>query len=90
MKKLYLSLAVSSLIISFFVQENKAQQIADTTFKPIIENPAYKINQGPIIFIDEAHHNFHTMGGRYQAFAKLLQTDGYQVKPLKKKSQLRD
>jgi hypothetical protein len=29
--------------------------------------------------IDEAHHNFHTVGGRYQPFAELLRRDGYRV-----------
>jgi hypothetical protein len=28
---------------------------------------------------DEAHHNFHTMDGRYQPFATLLLNDGYRV-----------
>ena len=70
------------MIVSL-IQNINAQQVADTTFTPIIENPAYKTGQGPVIFIDEAHHNFHTMSGRYQAFAKLLQNDGYQLKPFK-------
>ena len=29
--------------------------------------------------IDEAHHNYHTAGGRYQPFAGLLRRDGYRV-----------
>ncbi len=29
--------------------------------------------------IDEAHHNFHTVSGRYRPFAKLLGADGYRV-----------
>jgi hypothetical protein len=29
--------------------------------------------------IDEAHHNFHTAGGRYKPFAELLRRDGYRV-----------
>jgi hypothetical protein len=81
MKNLRQFLTVGLLMIFFFIQNSIAQQVADTTFNPIIENPAYKTNQGPVIFIDEAHHNFHTMSGRYQAFAKLLQKDGYQLKP---------
>ena len=85
MKMLILFLTICLLIIASLIQNINAQQIADTTFNPIIENPAYENNQGPVIFIDEAHHNFHTMSGRYQAFAKLLQTDGYQLKPFKQK-----
>jgi hypothetical protein len=81
MKILILFLTICLLMIGSLIQNVNAQQVADTTFKPIIENPVYKSNEGPVIFIDEAHHNFHTMSGRYQAFAKLLQKDGYQLKP---------
>ena len=85
MKTLSLFLTMCLLITHFLIQNVNAQQIADTTFNPTIENPAYKVDQGPVIFIDEAHHNFHTMGGRYQGFAKLLLKDGYQLKPFKEK-----
>lgn len=60
-----------------------AQQIADTLFNPSISNPAYSQGQGPIVFIDEAHGNFHTMQGRFKPFASLLQRDGYMVKGFK-------
>jgi hypothetical protein len=33
-----------------------------------------------VVVIDEAHHNFHTAGGRYFAFARLIERDGYVVK----------
>ena len=60
-----------------------SQQIADTTYNPIIQNPAYNIGKGPIVFIDEGHHNFHTKNGRYKAFSSLLERDGYVVKVYK-------
>ncbi len=56
------------------------QQVADTSYTPVINNPLYVPGEGPVIFIDEGHHNFHTKDGRYQAFAKLLERDGYVVK----------
>ncbi len=58
-----------------------AQQVADTLFNPIIVAPAFQSGAGPTVLIDEAHNNFHTMSGRYLAFARLLQRDGYVVKP---------
>ena len=85
MKKYILCLTICFLITSSLIQNINAQQTADTTFNPVIKKPVYKSNEGPVIFIDEAHHNFHTMSGRYQAFAKLLQKDGYQLKPFKEK-----
>lgn len=56
-----------------------AQQVADTQFKPRIDNPAYPSGKGPVVLIDEAHHNFHTANGRYKPFADLLRRDGYRV-----------
>lgn len=58
-----------------------AQQVADTLFSPHIGSPAFKQGSGPIVLIDEAHNNFHTMEGRYLAFTRLLQKDGYTVQP---------
>ncbi|MEM7110695.1 MAG: DUF4350 domain-containing protein [Bacteroidota bacterium] len=57
----------------------KAQQLADTTYNPPIYSPAYEAGKGPIIFIDEGHHNFHTKDGRYRAFSDLLERDGYRA-----------
>jgi len=56
-----------------------AQQVADPDFKPAIEKPAYAPGKGPVVLVDEAHFNFHTASGRYQAFADLLRRDGYVV-----------
>lgn len=55
-----------------------AQQMADPAYAPVIEHPAYA-EQGPVVAIDEAHRNFHTLTGRYAPFAKLLGADGYRV-----------
>lgn len=57
-----------------------AQQVADTSFKPPIPNPAYGPRRGPVVMLDEAHFNFHTAEGRYKPFAELLRRDGYVVK----------
>ena len=56
-----------------------AQQLPDTTYKPPIHDKAYPENNGTIVYIDEAHNNFHTKDNRYRAFAKLLESDGYQI-----------
>jgi hypothetical protein len=55
----------------------KAQQVADSSFDYDIKKAAYPLGKGPVITLDEAHYNFHTLGGRYYAFGKLLQKDGY-------------
>ncbi len=54
-------------------------QLGDKSYAPNIENPTFDIGKGPVVKIDEAHFNFHTMDGRYNAFVKVLQQDGYRV-----------
>jgi hypothetical protein len=80
----FLSMAAGVVVAAFdtcvVMSAISAQQVADTTFRPPIERPAYPIGSGPVVQIDEAHHNFHTAGGRYLPFAELLRRDGYVVK----------
>jgi hypothetical protein len=55
-----------------------AQQSPDPEFNTSVDNPAYK-KEGPRVMFDEAHHNFHTVEGRYKPFVDLLLNDGYRV-----------
>lgn len=55
-----------------------AQQRADSDFDATVANPAYA-GDGPLVAIDEAHGNFHTLDGNYAPFAALLENDGYRV-----------
>ena len=57
-----------------------SQQIADPDFKPLIKQPAYAEGHGPLVLVDAAHNNFHTVDGRYQPFGELLRRDGYVVR----------
>ncbi|HEU4929465.1 MAG TPA: DUF4350 domain-containing protein [Candidatus Krumholzibacteria bacterium] len=61
----------------------RSQQVADSSFAPTIASPGYAEGRGPVVLLDEAHHNFHTAGGRFFAFAKTLRRDGYVVRPLR-------
>ncbi|WP_460217706.1 hypothetical protein [Psychroserpens sp. MEBiC05023] len=61
-----------------------SQQVADTiSLVPEIKNPNFKLGNGPTVYIDELHHNFHTKAGRFKPFCSLLEKDGYRVKSLK-------
>jgi hypothetical protein len=71
----------AGILLLLVVGETGAQQVADTMFAPEITAPAFQSGRGPTVFVDEAHHNFHTAGGRYLAFARLLRRDGYVVEP---------
>lgn len=57
-----------------------AQQVADTAFKVALAAPTYA-SDGPVVLLDEAHANFHTLDGRYLAFGNVLRQDGYRVTP---------
>lgn len=63
------------LLVSVSAQ---AQQMADPEFNTTVTNPAYQKN-GPRVMFDEAHHNFHTIDGRYKPFVDLLSNDGYRI-----------
>jgi hypothetical protein len=58
-----------------------AQQVVDASYsaRPRGE-PAFARGRGPVILIDEAHHNLHTATGRYRPFAKLAEADGFVVR----------
>lgn len=62
-----------------FSKVTVAQQVADTSFAYATPQPKYPAGKGSVVWIDEAHANFHTIGGRYAPFAKVLRQDGYQV-----------
>lgn len=55
-------------------------QVANPEFEPEVEQPAVASTSAPpTVCIDEGHHNFHTLEGRYAPFAEVLRADGYRV-----------
>jgi hypothetical protein len=58
-----------------------AQQVPDSAFTYSNATPAYAAGEGPIVLLDEAPFNFHTLGGRYYPFGQILSQDGYTVQP---------
>ena len=56
-----------------------AQQVSDSAFSPVIRQPAFAAGAGPVVAVDQAHHNFHTASGRYHPFAQVLRRDGFVV-----------
>jgi hypothetical protein len=79
-KKTVLILVLAALPFLLIGQEKVVKQEADKSFVPEVKNPVYDADSGPVIFIDEAHNNFHTLEGRYKPFADLVRKDGYRVK----------
>src|SRR5215469_306678 len=56
-------------------------QVVDTSFRVTLRARTYRPGKGPVVTVDEAHHNFHTIGGRYRPFANLVEADGFTVRP---------
>jgi hypothetical protein len=73
-------LATTVVILAVMATSASAQQDADTAFRYTGPEPGYEAGSGPQVCIDAAHYNFHTMDGRYLAFATLLRDDGYRVR----------
>lgn len=57
-----------------------AQEIVnDPDVDMSVLHPAFPLDSGPIIAVDSAHNNYHTVEGRYEPFALLLRNDGFRV-----------
>ena len=77
---------LSFLFIFLFANMGLSQQLGEQKYVPSISiHPEYEREKGPLVLVDEAHHNFHTLKGRFAPFATLLSTDGYLVKGLREK-----
>ncbi|MBI3210829.1 MAG: DUF4350 domain-containing protein [Candidatus Solibacter usitatus] len=55
------------------------QQQADGKFEANVRRVFS--GDGPEVHVDEGHNNFHTIGGRYKPFAKLLEKAGARPRP---------
>jgi len=80
MPQRFLGAVAQFVAVSLCAATLNSQQVADTVFQPAIGTPAFAAGKGPLVLIDEAHHNFHTAEGRYSPFAALLRRDGYVVR----------
>lgn len=73
MKKL--SIILWSAILIFAAANAFGEDIPDFT----VENPNFNMGEGPVIAVDEAHNNEHTLIHKFGAFGALAEKDGFQV-----------
>ena len=73
--------AILLVLVLCLARSAIAQQAPDREFRPPVSNPAYASGEGPVVCLDEAHSNFHTLDGRFWAFGELMRRDGYRVIP---------
>jgi hypothetical protein len=78
MKITFKLFALPSFLVVLLALSANAQQMADPTFNPAVDHPAYSKSYPRVLF-DEAHNNFHLSTGRYKPFADLITRDGYNV-----------
>jgi hypothetical protein len=79
-----LTLLIGSAWLAALAVAAPSQQVADPSFEAKVARPTYTTRHPKVLF-DEAHHNFHTSGGRYKAFSDLITNDGYRVTPNREK-----
>ena len=80
MKILRFALIVSAVLLAGLCWAQDPV-LYDADYRPTVDDPAFAAGQGPLVLVDEAHNNFHTIEGRYHVFAELLINDGYRVEP---------
>lgn len=70
------------LINLVFIWSVSAQQRPDTKFIPEIVEPLFDVSVAPVICIDSAHNNLHTLDGGFSPFARLMKANGFQMRDL--------
>jgi hypothetical protein len=76
-------LIVGALTLAIVIALSLPRQAGDEDFIARVERPAYApdLPTRPVVLIDRAHFNFHTLDKRYKPFAELMRADGYDVRP---------
>jgi hypothetical protein len=64
---------------------SESNQQPDADFIPKNTKNSFLKVKSPLVFIDEGHNNLHKINGRFKPFSQVLTSDGYTVKPSKKK-----
>lgn len=72
-------------VVTCFLFSAKAEQRVDSDYQPKNKEVTFSLKNRPVVLVDSAHHNFHTISNRYKPFANVLESDGYLVKANKDK-----
>lgn len=78
-----LRVRMCTIVVGVAVLGCASGQRADPAFRPAIAEPTHALGSGPIIRVDEAHHNIVATTGRYRPFVASLEADGYVVRPFR-------
>ncbi len=75
------SFSVAVLVLAF-ASRLYGQQVPDSAFRFLNAHPSFPASAGPVVCVDAAHQNFHTLDNRYYAFGKLIRDDGFRTTSL--------
>ena len=75
---LFLRCLCIALLLVVLPVAAQSQQTSDEAFDTHVARPMFKA-RSPKVFLDQGHHNTHTSRSRYDALAKLAQSDGFDV-----------
>lgn len=78
-KKIICFFGIVSALYLYAPTATADSQVGDEEWMPTVTSPEYLPGEGPLVLVDAGHGNFHTIDGRYAAFADLLKLDGYRV-----------
>jgi hypothetical protein len=81
---LVLFLVIVAVVAGVAVMRIRQQmQYPDPAFDTSVARPAFPAGGAvhPLVLIDQAHHNVHSMATTYGPFAALLTNDGFRVRP---------
>ena len=77
---LFLPLAVGGGVLGGCGSGHPSVQTVADDWVPAVARPEFAHATGPVVLVDAAHGNWHTIDGRFNVFARLLEKDGYQVR----------
>ena len=75
-------LLTTTFVLLLFLITPIEIRIPDIFFRPIVKTPMYSPKKGPLILIDQAHQNSHTLEMGLYTAKKLFEQDGYRVRAL--------
>jgi len=85
MNQSMIPILILAMAIMFIMAGCDTGQVPDKSYKPTVIDPAYQAREGPLVCLDEAHNNFHTLENRFWAFGELLRRDGYVIESSREK-----
>jgi hypothetical protein len=72
-------LLILTTLFAFSLTTAHALQFPDGEADVSVVDPAFARDNGPVVVIDGAHYNIHTVDGGYAPFANVLRNDGFRV-----------